>query len=259
MVPLFILIFGLAIGSFIGAYSYRIPKNIKIAKGRSFCPKCKKQILWYDNIPVISYLILKGRCRHCKKKISLRYPLIEFSTALLFLLIFMNLNRIFTNLPWFSSIPSLILTSYFLLLTAILIAVFVIDLEHQLIPDEPLFLGLLATSLLLLFYSGALFTYLLGGVSSALFLLFLHLLTRGRGMGLGDVKLALFVGTIFGPKNSLVWIFTSFVVGGIFAFFLLVFNKKGLKDKIAFGPFLVLSFFITIFFARYLTSFIIPF
>src|SRR3990172_8718504 len=123
---IFFLILGLAVGSFLSAYTWRWPRGISIAKGRSICPKCKKQIAWYDNIPLFSYLILGGRCRNCHKKISLRYPLIEFSTAVLFILV-VNL------LGGFGKLGFLLTTSY-LLLATILIAIFIIDFENQLIP-----------------------------------------------------------------------------------------------------------------------------
>src|SRR3989344_2966290 len=127
-----IFVFGLAIGSFLSAYTWRWPRGISIAKGRSICDNCKKQIAWYDNIPFFSYLILGGRCRNCRKKISLRYPLIEVSTAILFVVtvcLLGGLGRL--GFP---------LTAYYLLLTAILIAIFIIDLENQLIPDGLVFL-----------------------------------------------------------------------------------------------------------------------
>jgi leader peptidase (prepilin peptidase)/N-methyltransferase len=257
---LLILLIGLAIGSFLGSYTYRSPRGIKISQGRSFCPRCKKKIVWYDNIPLFSFLLLSGKCRLCQKKISSRYPLIELATALLFLFIYLAQPHILNNFPWLTSPHPLFITCYLLLIATLSLAIFVIDLEHQLILDETIFLGYLTTLFFLLYTSpNAFWQHLFAGFLAASSLLFLHLVTKGRGMGLGDVKFALFIGTFLGVPSTISWLFLAFILGALVGVILLGLGQKRLKDRIAFGPFLVLSFFLTLLFAANLNHLIIPF
>lgn len=210
------IILGLVFGSFISALSYRYPKRISIVKGRSFCPNCKKQINWYDNIPLLSFLFLGAKCRNCKKPISWRYPIIELSTAIGFFLIGFNL--------------------YYLIIFCILELIFIIDFEHQIIPDNLVFLGILISP----------FSNLFAGFFCALLLLLIHLVTKGRGMGLGDVKFAVLGGMLVGLNLSLIWLFVAFLTGAVVGIILILGKRAGLKDKIAFGPFLVAAIPITL-------------
>lgn len=235
LVLLFIL--GLCFGSFITALTYRQPKEISIAQGRSFCPRCKHQIAWYDNIPLFSYLFLGGKCRNCKKKISLRYPLIEVASGIGFVLIFVsthNLVQIILNLAVFS----------------ILLSIFVTDVEHQIIPDDFVFFGILVVLLQLILNTSyqILYTNFLAAFLAASVLMLIHLLTKGRGMGLGDVKFAVFGGLIIGLKLLPVWLFLSFLTGGMVGIILILGKRARLKDKIAFGPFLIIGIALAIFF-----------
>ncbi len=216
-----LFILGLITGSFLAALSYRLPRNISIKKGRSFCPSCKIQINWRDNVPLVSYLLLRGKCRHCKNKISWRYSAIELTTAIVFVLVGLN--------------------SFMLFISCLLILIFVIDFEHQMIPDELVFIGL-GVSLIYLLGSVSFYSNLLAGFLAALFLLLIHALTLGRGMGLGDVKLALFLGVLLGIHNLIYFYFASFLTGGVVAFILILVGKAKLKQKIAFGPFLIIGF-----------------
>jgi leader peptidase (prepilin peptidase)/N-methyltransferase len=229
----FIFILALVVGSFLANYTYRAPRGISVVMGRSRCPKCKHLISWYDNIPLFSYLILGGKCRNCKGKISPRYFLIEIATAVVFVLIALKFDGVM--LVWY------------LIVSLILISVFVIDWEHQIILDE-LSLGgfFLAILFFLLTDSKDIYLNLLSGMGFAVVLLFINLITKGKGMGLGDAKLAIFIGTLLGPLNSLGWFLTSFIIGGFFGVVVLLLKKKKLKDKIAFGPFLVIGAFLTI-------------
>jgi len=227
----FFTLLGLIFGSFIGALTYRLPKRISIKKGRSFCPWCKLNIAWHDNIPLISYLLLGGKCRNCKRKISVRYPIIEALTAILF------------TLAAYAYQNNFVLLVLSLLTICLLVSIFVIDFEHQLIPDELVFVGLAAV-LLYLLSSSFFYQNLLAGLSASLFLLFIHFATLGRGMGLGDVKLVLFLGAILGMSNLVYFFFASFLTGGVVAFILILTRKAKLKQKIAFGPFLIIGFFI---------------
>lgn len=216
----------LAVGSFVSAISYRIPRGLGFVKGRSFCDSCKKELKWYDNIPLISFLFYRGVSRCCGEQISVRYPIIELATLIGFITLFL-LSANFT----------------FYVLYVISLLVFIIDLEHQIIPDEltwaVLMLGLMVnvqSPLVALFTAFVL----------SLLLLSLFLITAGRGMGLGDVKLAIGLGVWLSFIDGLKWLTVSFILGGIVASVLLLLKRANLKTKIAFGPFLIAGFWITI-------------
>lgn len=151
--------------------------------------------------------------------------------------------------PW--AIP------FVLFAVSLVILVFVIDLEKRIIPDEVSFLGFGVTSLVLLFGSDRFFLSLFAGILVSLFLLAVHLGTRGRGMGLGDVKFALFAGVFFGWPMAVIWLFSAFLTGATVAIILILLGKAGRKDKIAFGPFLAISFVIVMFWGQVLASFIL--
>lgn len=209
-------VLGLCFGSFLAAFTYRYPKRISILKGRSFCPNCKGKISWYDNIPLLSFLLLGGKCRDCKKPISYRYPLIELITAIGFLVLSPNI--------------------LYVIIFYLLFAIFVIDWENQLIPDDLVFVGIL-----ILLVSNPNITNVLSGLICAFILLCIHLVTKGRGMGLGDVKFAIMGGMIVGLRLSYIWLFLAFLTGGIASAILIATRKASLKQKIAFGPFLILA------------------
>lgn len=231
-----VILLGLIFGSFLSAVTWRMPRGIKILDlhSRSICPQCKHVINWYDNVPLLSYLILKGQCRHCHKHISIRYPVIEFFTAVLFLTFyFLNFNFLF------------------LIFALVLEAIFIIDFEHQIIPDELSFLIIVLGILYLLFISPNLFyVNILSGLCAALFLLLTHLITRGKGMGLGDVKLALAVGIILGWPGTLVWLYGAFLIGAVTGIILILVRKAKLRVPIPFGPFLALAFIVALIYAK---------
>lgn len=228
---IFILAIGLALGSFLGALTHRLPGKESFVSGRSRCPRCGAQIRWYDNIPLLSFLLLGGRCRSCGRKISLRYPLIELASAIGILGIYVL------------DLESPIFLILILLLT---ISIFVIDLEKKIIPDELIFLGFGLTILaLLLGWGNNLYLHFLGGFASSLFLLLIHLVTRGKGMGLGDVKYALFAGTFLGFPGAVSWLFLSFLTGAGVGVILILVGRAKLGKHIAFGPYLTASFLVT--------------
>jgi len=242
MILVIIVALGLVTGSFIGAFSYRYPEGISIAKGRSSCPDCKKIISARDNIPVISYLFLGGKCRNCQKPISLRYPLIETSIAVLFVLAYRSLTQGSPLSFWAGGFLGYVFVATILLLMT---TIFVIDLEHMIIPDELNFFGFFFVVLFLLFYYQQFFVNIFAGLVSSLFLLLLHLATKGKGMGLGDVKFAVLAGSILGIDLIFQWQMLAFVIGGIVSVILLLTKKASFGKQIAFGPFLVVSFLIT--------------
>lgn len=219
-------IIGLVIGSFIGAVSYRMPRKMGFIKGRSFCDNCKKSLKWFDNIPAFSYLLLGGKSSCCREKISIRYPLIEITSGIgVFIIYFLTQNI------------------FFVLLFFVLLLILVIDLENQIIPDELSFLvllgGVLYSPTFENIYSGFFFSFLI---------LLIYLLTKGRGMGLGDVKLTIGLGVWLGMSKGLTFLLLSFLTGGIIASILLLTGKAKMKTKIAFGPFLIIGFLITLIF-----------
>lgn len=224
----FVALFGLVLGSFIGALTWRIPRGINFLKGRSFCDNCKKSLPWFVNLPLFPYIFLKGKSKCCSKKISLRYPLIELISMVAIIFFYLSTAGFY-----------LFLVKYlFFLLT---LTIFVIDLENQYIPDELCWLILLV---LLYFLPPPPYEHLFSGFLVSLFLLFIHLATKGRGMGLGDVKLVIGLGGFFSLYKALVFISTSFLTGGIVASILLLLGRAKLKQKIAFGPFLIIGFWI---------------
>lgn len=228
MFLIFFFVLGLVFGSFANVLIWRIPQGFSIG-GRSICRKCKSKISWFDNLPLLSFLILRGKCRNCKTNISLRYPLVELLTGIIFALLYLKFGLSYQ--------------AFFLaLLSPILISIFFIDLDYQVIPDELVFAGMIIT-LLSSFSFSSLFT----GFLSSSFLLFLHFITKGKGMGLGDVKLALFGGTLVGLANIFYWFFAAFLTGAVIGCILILVKKYGLKSKIAFGPFLIFALFIIIF------------
>lgn len=264
--PLLIFLLGLIIGSFITAYTYRYPRGISFVKGRSFCPLCKKKIAWYDNIPLLSYVLLGGKCRNCGKKISPRYPLIELSSGLIFINVYyffigcatyVQGTTLYTNLVcgWSNALGVWTLP-FLLTVVSGLIAIFVIDFEAQIIPDEVVFLLFNVTFLASLNLSGEIFyKNLLVGFGASILLLALNIFTKGRGMGLGDVKLALWGGFFLGFPTVFVWFSLSFVTGAIIGLILIVLGRARFGKQIAFGPFLVISTFLVLFWGEQISVF----
>ena len=230
MIYFILVLLGLAIGSFVSVVTYRISRGLNFVVGRSFCDSCKKGLSWYDNIPVFSYIFYHRVTRCCNKKISIRYPLIEIASAVGFVILYLS------N---FSPI-------YYILYTVSL-AILVIDIEYQIIPDE---LSWIILFLALFIIHNSLFMNLFSGFIYSFLFLILYLITSGRGMGLGDVKLAIPLGMMLGIEKGFVWLTTSFILGGIVATILLLLSKAKLKSKIAFGPFLVIAFWIVTIYAE---------
>ena len=225
-----ILLFGLCVGSFLNVVICRLKTKESIFIGRSHCPQCRTVLKWHDLIPVLSFLIQKGKCRYCNKKISWQYPLVEISTALLFL--FVILNQQVKNLID----PSLTLRmTFYLIIISFLIIIFVYDLKHYIIPDKIIYPAIIVAGIFNFKFS------ILSALGASLFFLSLVLVSKGKWMGLGDVKLAFLMGLILGWPNILLALFLSFFSGAIVGVGLIILHKKGLKSEIPFGPFLSAS------------------
>jgi len=229
---LFLFFIGLAVGSFVNVLADRLSHGISIM-GRSRCDHCKKKLAWYDLVPVVSYILLRGRCRYCKGEISLAYPLVEIVTALLFLLV-LKINKQ-SNVIGIDAIQ----LGYQLTITVSLIVIFVSDIKYRIIPDEAnIAIGLSAIIFLLLYMPGTLgihFTtaFVMGG----LFLL-LVIITSGKGMGLGDVKYVFAAGLLLGFAKTVIALYLAFLTGAVFSLILILIGSKTMKSTIAFGPFL---------------------
>ncbi|MBI4973007.1 prepilin peptidase [Candidatus Roizmanbacteria bacterium] len=250
MSNIFLFILGTAIGSFLNVLIDRLPREESI-NGRSHCEYCKKTLSPLDLVPVLSFLFLKGKCRYCGKKLSLQYPGIEILTGVLFILIY--------NLKFeiFNSNFKFLISNY--AIVSCLIVIFFIDLKNQIIPDEmqiALFITVLLSKIVVGVTVTALGYALVAGLIVLLPILFLYLITRGRGMGFGDVKLAFNMGFFLGIKGGFVAIYLGFILGAIFGIVLLLMKKKKMKSKIAFGPFLVAGMVIVLFFEKPIFSLI---
>lgn len=240
MFLLFIFIAGLVVGSFLNAVIYRVYKNISLL-GRSFCPKCKKKISWFDNLPIISFLFLKGKCRYCRKKISWQYPLVELIMGILAVSSFIltiSFTEKFTDIKiWLSFLGNFSVLAVFLI-------IFVYDFKYYIIPDKVLFPGI---ALYLCFFLltkpplNALISAIYGMAVYVLILGLVFVLTKGKGMGFGDVKLGVLLGMFLKFPLSFYGLVLSFWIGGTVSLFLLFTSKKKLKDKIPFAPFLIIS------------------
>ncbi|MBI2268473.1 MAG: prepilin peptidase [Candidatus Blackburnbacteria bacterium] len=251
--PFFYLILallGLALGSFIGMLTHRIPRGISIF-GRSVCDHCHKKIRWFNNIPVVSFILLRGKCASCGKKIGLRYPVIETLTSIAFVIstfLFFSTNNsslsLFKTTLGFAALPAL------LMIIAIFISLIVIDFEFEILPDIlVLVLGLTVLLFLFLAPPPTLINHISWGLISFSFFLGIFVLTRGRGMGFGDVKLSFVLGSLLGYPRVLIWFLLSFSIGAVVGLFLIAANKASWKKHIAFGPFLLLGAWISLFFS----------
>ena len=245
----FIFILGLFIGSFLNCVIYRLEKNQSFVKGRSYCPHCRHNLSWQDLVPILSFLLLKGKCRYCSEKISIQYPLVEISTALLFLMVFNSQFTVFNEFLVFS-FQEIISFSYLLACASLLLVIFVFDLKHFIIPDRIIF-SLIAIVFLYRIFTfssfGGFIAPILSAFGASAFFLVMFLISDGKWMGFGDVKLAFFMGLFLGWPNILVGLFFAFAIGAIIGIGLILAEKKTLKSKIPFGPFLIAGVFTAFF------------
>lgn len=239
----YIFILGLLIGSFLNVLIDRIPKRKLFKKRRSYCDSCKKTLEWYDLVPVFSFIFLQGKCRYCHFPLSLYYPIIELITGALFIITFVF---IFGGNFQLDKILTLI---YYLFIVSSFIVIFFTDLKYGIIPDKILFPAILVSLAYLFFIHNSLFvTHLLSGVGAFLLFLLLHLITKGKGMGFGDVKLVFLMGLFLGFLNTILALYLAFLTGAVVGLILILWGKrKFFGGKIPFGPFLVLGTLISLF------------
>lgn len=238
----FAFIFGTAVGSFLNVCIFRLPLDQSIIFPSSHCFSCKKPIAFYDNIPLVSFILLKGKCRHCNAHFSYQYPLVELLTGVLALA---------CVLWWGFTINAL---SIFIFVGALIVITF-IDLEHKIIPDVISLPGILyglIVALLLprISFVDSLLGVLLGGGSLLLVAGCYYLLTKQEGMGLGDVKLLAMMGAFLGWKSILFIIMIGSITGAVIGVAAMVIKKKDRKYAIPFGPFLSLGAVAYLFFGQ---------
>jgi len=244
LIEVYIFLMGLCIGSFLNVCIYRLPAAKSIVHPRSMCPHCSTLIPFYDNIPVFSYLWLRGQCRRCKTKISMRYPAVELLGGLFALGTYLKFG------------PSAETVIYYLFVAALLTVTF-IDIDHRIIPDVITLPGIpicFAASFALpaVSYKDALLGVLVGGGSLFMVAWIYSLLTKKDGMGGGDIKLLAMMGAIVGWKGVFFTIFVASLVGTLVGLTVMLHSRKGMKLAVPFGPFLSLGAVTYIFFGTQL-------
>lgn len=250
MVYIILFIFGSMAGSFFNVLIYRMPREEKIGLSRSRCPHCRKTIRWYDNIPFLSYVVLRGKCRDCGKLISFRYFVVELLTAVMLCVIWWRFGT-----PFLTSI-------YFIFVSFLIIGSF-IDLEFFIIPDAITLGGLAVGLLLSAVYPGmlgakiwwhGLLKSLLGAAAGGgiLFLIAIagEVVLKKEAMGMGDVKLLAMMGSFIGWQLALFTIFIASLLGTIVGVILIMLSKITIKGKIPFGPYLAVGAVISLFWGR---------
>jgi leader peptidase (prepilin peptidase)/N-methyltransferase len=238
MIYIAVGVLGLALGSFLNVVIYRLPKGLSLMGPRSQCPSCQAKIHFYDNIPVFSFLLLRGRCRQCDAQISWRYPLVELLTGVMMILM---LLRFGLNINFVK----------YSLLTLILIPVTFIDIDEKIIPNWLTFSGLVAGVSITLIFQIELWRFMLQGmVAGALFMALLMVLgkwlLKKEAMGMGDLKLLAMIGVYVGMTGALLSVYFGAMIAFIMIIIQLLSRRINLKETIPFGPFIAVGTFVYI-------------
>jgi leader peptidase (prepilin peptidase)/N-methyltransferase len=240
-ITIIVFLYGAIVGSFLNVVILRLPEEgASIAFPASHCPKCQTELHWYENIPMLSFLVLRGKCRTCKVSISIQYPLVELAMGVLAVLL---VQKFGVSRSFFI---------YFVYVAALL-AVIVIDLYHQIIPDvislPGIAYGVLASFLLpYASWQDSLLGLLFGGGIFYLIALGYYLLTKRQGMGGGDIKLLAMIGALQGWQALPFVIFCSSLLGSVIGIGAMVVQKKGGQTRIPYGPFLAAASLLYLFF-----------
>lgn len=228
----FAAVIGASIGSFLNVVIYRLPRGQSLVSPPSRCPQCGNRLKWYDNVPVLGWFLLGGRCRQCRNRISIQYPIVEFITAALFVLV-----------VWLTPPGPLVMTR--LLLVCILIALFGIDLEHQILPNVITLPGIAAGLLLSTIappgWRDALIGAVVGGGILYAIAWGYYLWRREEGLGMGDVKMLAMVGAWLGVKMVLVTFVLSSMMGGLIGAALIGSRRADLATRVPFGTMLAVG------------------
>ncbi|MBC2579943.1 A24 family peptidase [Clostridium sp. DJ247] len=234
-----IFILGTIIGSFLNVCIYRIPREQSIAYPSSHCTSCNNEIKWYDLFPIVSYIFLKGKCRYCGEKVSIRYPIIEFITGLIYLMLYIKYGITISLIKY-------------IVFISILIVIGMIDFDTTDVYFNTTVTGAVAAVIFLAiyFYMGLpIKSYIYGGVLGGGILSLIALITKG-GMGWGDVEICLVCGLFLGLKLTAVMLFLSFIIGSVIGVILILLGKKSRKDYIPFGPSIVIAAVGVVFFGQ---------
>lgn len=249
VILLFIL--GLIVGSFSNVCIYRIPRNESIIYPASHCPKCSTTISVKDNIPLLSYILLKGRCRNCGSRISIKYPVVELLTGLVYIIIYQIYGL---------SVQSLI---YIILSSALIIIAF-IDLNEQIMPEVITLPGMVVGFILsffvpyLSFIDSALGVVIGGGIILVIRLAG-SLIFKKESMGIGDIELSAMIGAFLGWRYITISLFLGFFLGALTGIFLILSKIKSREDAVPFGPFIILGSFITFLWGEQILSWYVGF
>jgi leader peptidase (prepilin peptidase)/N-methyltransferase len=233
LTEVFVFLFGLCIGSFLNVCIYRLPESKSIVHPRSMCPHCGALIRFYDNIPILSYIVLKGKCRDCSAPIAWRYPVVELISGLFALGVYLKYGFRFETLIYYA-------------LIATLLAITFIDIDHQIIPDVitlpgiPIFFAA-SFALRQITFVESILGILVGGGSLFLVAWLYHLFTKKEGMGGGDIKLLAMIGAVIGWKGVLFTIFVASAVGTLTGMLIILKTRKTMKLAVPFGPFLAVG------------------
>lgn len=241
-----IFILGLVVGSFSNVCIHRIPRNESIIYPASHCPKCNSNILPKDNIPLLSYILLRGKCRHCKTKISIQYPVVEFLSGLIYLMIYLIYGLSFQTL-------------IYIVLSSALIIIAFIDLNQQIVPDVISLPGIVIGFIIsffvpyLSFINSALGIAVGGGIILIIGIAG-SVIFKKEAMGGGDVKLSAMIGAFLGWRYIIISLFLGFFLGALTGIFLIMAKIKSRDDLVPFGPFIVLGTLITLLWGEQIIS-----
>lgn len=247
MISFVIFILGIVIGSFLNVCIYRIPKGESIAYPPSHCTNCNNVIKWYDLIPVISYVFLKGKCRFCKEKVSVRYPIIELITGVIFMTLYIEYGIGFTF-------------GKYALFSCFLIVIGMIDFDTTDVYLKTTLPGIICGAVFLIIgwkLNLEVYTYLFGALLGGGLISLIILLTGG--MGWGDAEICFLCGMFLGLRLTAVMLFVAFVLGGVIGILLIVTKKKSRKDYIPFGPYIAIASTVVMYFGEKLISWYITF
>jgi leader peptidase (prepilin peptidase) / N-methyltransferase len=243
-------IFGLIIGSFLNVVVYRL-NAVESLLERSHCPHCRKKVRWFDNVPLLSFVLLSARCRDCGEKISWQYPLTELTTGIVFALIGNYFFYSYDSSSW-------LLTAYYLAIFSLLLVIFMYDLKYMEIPMVILWIGIALSAVYFLSVDGQNFhvaasildlktiSGLIGGLVAFLFFFSLASYSKETWMGYGDAYIGFLSGFIVGWPNILWTLMLSFTIGALVSVALILLRKKTMKSQVPFAPFLISGVFLVI-------------
>lgn len=257
MILFIVFVFGLAIGSFLNVVIWRLHSGESAFRGRSYCPKCKHRLDFFDLFPIMSFLIQGGKCRYCRKPISWQYPFVEFATGILFAVAYFISGFDFFAAGGSASVGQFLHLLWLWLVISVMIVIFVYDLKYYLILDKVIYpaiaVAFLASPLLggenVLWWRAALDCLLAAGLGGGFFLL-QYVVSKGKWIGGGDVKIGFLMGLILGIKGLLVALFFSYTIGALFGLVLISFRRKTMKSQLPFGTFLAVGTLIALFWAE---------